>query len=43
MTTNNKIKVNGFKYINKSRGKRENLGRCSEGVTILYREKGKVA
>jgi hypothetical protein len=30
--------VNGFKYINKSRKERENLGRCSGVAAILYRE-----
>jgi hypothetical protein len=39
MTTKDIIKVNGFKYINKSRKKRENLGRCLGGVAILYRER----
>jgi exonuclease III len=39
MTTKDIIKINGFKYINKSRGKRENLGRCSGVVAILFTER----
>jgi hypothetical protein len=39
MNTKDIIKVNGFKYINKSRKRRENLGRCSGVVAILYGER----